>query len=121
VSTVKAVTDAIERIRIALVAAGQDVHHSVVAAPVPPAAVVGAPSLFWEGYVLTPTRAQFPVYLVEYKDDDTLDRLLDRVPVVAGALDEEPDMIVIGATPTTYAAGSDEFPAYNVTVEVSLQ
>lgn len=119
-STAKRVVDATERLRAALVDAGQNVHRSVVDAPVPPAVVIGAPSLFWEGFVLEPTRAAFPVYVVESKDDDTLDRLLTRVPGVGAAVDEEPDMVVTGATPTTYAAGSDDWPAYNVTVEVSL-
>lgn len=83
-------------------------------------AVLGPPSLLWESGAPEPTTARFLVYVVVDATDRAIERLWELVPVVAAALDTEPDVVVIQADPGTYPAGGVELPCYQIQIEVSL-
>jgi hypothetical protein len=101
---------------------GLTVHTDPSAAVVTmPAAVVGPPALFWEAYSLSPTRAEFPVHLIESTDELTMERVWDLIPTVSEALDEEANATVLRAVPSQWAAAeADRLPSYVLTVEVRI-
>lgn len=104
---------------------GLTVHTDPQAAVVPPALIVGAPTLGWVSYGNhpDPSQATFPVHLVESMDAETMPRLWDLLPQVAQAIDADPDLTVLDAVPTTWPGLSPEQasrPAYRINVEVNL-
>lgn len=86
----------------------------------PPATVLGPPALTWDALYGGPTSARWLVYVVVGVDDRAIERLWDLVPVVAAALDEVDDAVVIRADPGTYLTGGGELPCYSIQVDVSL-
>lgn len=101
---------------------GVTVHRDPAAAvTATPAAIVGPPRLFWEAYTTEPSRAEFPVYLIDAPDQLTMVRLWDLLPRVTEALDNEADATVVTAAPLPWtSAESPGLPSYNITVEVKL-
>lgn len=88
------------------------------AAPIdPPASVLAAPSLSWDGPCHEPSTASFRVYVIVAMDDRALDRLWDLVPQVAEAVDTVPEAVVTRATPGVYTSGGVDLPSYDLTVE----
>jgi hypothetical protein len=85
----------------------------------PPAVIVGAPALLWEG-LCGPTSAQVIVWVVVTLDDLSLARLLELVPLVAVALDTVENATVVRADPGTYPIGTSDLPAYQIHVDVAL-
>lgn len=90
-------------------------------APVnPPAALIGPPSLKWETYCGSPTSATYLVYAVVTADDRSITRLAELLPKVVDAINAVTQAQVVRAQPTVWAAAGQEFPAYEITVEVAL-
>jgi hypothetical protein len=94
-----------------------------IAAPLdPPAVVIGPPRLTWQTFCgdFTPTEAEFPVFLVVRADSRAMESLWELVPQVTAALASLNNVAVESATPTTWQAGDEHFPAYQLDVRVSL-
>jgi hypothetical protein len=95
----------------------------LTAVPVPPAVVVGPPTLAWQSLNPDgePTEATFPLYYVSgYKDPLTAERFWATLTKVTEALDSDPRTCVLEAAPSNWTAGGTDFPAYRITVEVAL-
>ena len=87
----------------------------------PPAAVVGAPTLRWEGISSHPSSATFTVYLIGKSDGArTMSVLFALLPQVAEAVDHVVDAVVTTAQPGFYSAGGSDLPCYELTVNVGL-
>lgn len=102
---------------------GLTVHTDPQAAVVPPALIVGSPTLRWVSYSAEPSEATFPVHLIESMDAETMTRFWDLLPQVAEVIDADSDLTVIDAVPTTWPGLSPEQasrPAYRINVEVNL-
>ena len=100
---------------------GVRVYEDPSATVRPPAAVVGPPRLQWEAGCLGPTSATFIVIIMVALDKRAVEQLLDLVPKVADAIDEQViDAAVISADPAIFNAGGTDLPSYELTVEVSL-
>lgn len=85
----------------------------------PPAVVVGPPTLRWEGGQCpgsAPTEAEFVVYIVVGATDRALEKLLDLVPLVAQAIEDDTAAVVTQAIPSGGTFGTVELPAYELTV-----
>ncbi|MFI6759365.1 hypothetical protein ACIBF5_09515 [Micromonospora sp. NPDC050417] len=85
----------------------------------PPATVLGPPALTWESLSASPTSARWLVYIVVPAEERALDRLWELVPLVAAAIDQLPDAVVIRADPGAFLSGA-ELPCYELTIEVAL-
>lgn len=101
---------------------GVTVHKDPSAAvTATPAVIVGPPRLFWEAYTHEPSRAEFPVYLIESMNELTMTRLWNLLPAVTEAIDQHTNATVLSAVPTPWASAENpSLPSYNITVEVSL-
>lgn len=84
------------------------------------AAIVAPPSLQWEAMCIGPTTATFTVYLVVPLDDRSEENLYDLIGPVSEALDSVRDASVIRADPGVFSGGTQELPALELQVEVSL-
>lgn len=89
---------------------------------IPPVAVVGPPTLTWEGYGREhPTSGAWPVYLVASLTEFATATLLDLIDIVALAIDKETAGIVRSATPSLYPSGDQgDLPCYLIEVEMEL-
>ncbi|WP_435582917.1 hypothetical protein [Amycolatopsis thermoflava] len=86
----------------------------------PPALLIGAPQLTWDGYGPAATSATFPVFVIVAKNERALERLWEFVGPVAAAVDTVADAVVQTADPGTFPTGTQELPCYSLSVEVSL-
>lgn len=86
----------------------------------PPAAVVGPPTLRWEGPCAEPSSATFTVYLIAKADGRAMPRLYELIPKVAVAIDSVTDAVITTAQPGFFSAGGSELPTYELTVSVGL-
>lgn len=86
----------------------------------PPAVILGAPALTWEGVCLEPTEARFMVHVVVKANERALETLWELIPLVSEALDGVSDASVRRADPGTYPSGGSELPAYAIQVDVAL-
>jgi len=86
----------------------------------PPALLIGAPQLTWDGYGSAPAAATFPVFVIVGMDDRALERLWEFVAPVAAAVDTVEDAVVQSADPGTFPSGAQDLPCYSLSVEVSL-
>lgn len=87
-----------------------------------PAAVIGPPLLTWEGVCTgPPSSARFLVYVIVPLDEWAMDRLWELVPMVGKAIESQTDAVAVTALPGVYNAGGVDLPAYELTVEVSVE
>jgi hypothetical protein len=88
----------------------------------PPALVVIAPAVVWDGYRQVPSEATFTVLLAVKKDERANQRLRQLRPLVAAAIDSVPDAVLVRAIPgSTGPIGSGgALPAYLFEVECAL-
>lgn len=117
-----AVKAAAERIEAALkTIEGLAVYRSPYDIVDPPGAMIGGPSLAWEGYCVgPPTSATFPVFVMTGPDDRFMEQLWELVPQVAEVLDGVANTSMDQANPTPFPNGDNQLPAYELTCEVSL-
>lgn len=116
------ITDTIDVLSAALRGVSKlRVYDDPGAAVDPPAAVLGPPTLSWDGYDPDPSAAFFSLALVAPADDRALTTLLGFLPLVVAAVDTVTDAVVTTATPGSLPVGGNaELPAYLLSIEVSL-
>lgn len=87
----------------------------------PPHAVVGPPTVTYEGFcggdILS--TLTFHINLVAKSDALSTERLYTFLPLIAAAVNGVKGAVVIQATPGTYGGTGDGFPAYNIELEMS--
>jgi hypothetical protein len=87
----------------------------------PPALVVIAPLLTWDGYRSVPSEATFTVLLAVKSDDRANQRLRELRPLVSAAIESVEDAVLIRAIPGATPNGSGgALPSYLFEVECSL-
>jgi hypothetical protein len=90
-------------------------------AVVPPAVIVGAPTLVWEGSCGGPTSGSWPLYLVASLTEFSVDRLLSLIGPCVEAIEQETSAVVRNATPGIYPAGQQgDLPCYLIETEMGL-
>jgi uracil phosphoribosyltransferase len=119
---VSSIADAAKEIRAAIKLVPKvTVVTDPQAAIVPPAAILAPPTLSWDGYQVEPTSATFRVIVAASKGSSTIEELWELVPAVAAAIDEHlHGASVRSANPTVWTSAQNDYPAYEITVEVSL-
>lgn len=85
----------------------------------PPATVLGAAALTWDGMCSEPTGAEIQVYVLHALDERAAERLPDLALTVAAALDALPGVVVQRANPGVFNVGQ-QLPSYEITLEVAL-
>lgn len=95
-------------------------HIDPAAAIDPPAAVIGPPALTWEAHCDEPTSARYVVWAVVPDNDRAITALATFLPQVVDAIHTLPDVVVTAAAPEVWSAAGQDYPAYAITVEVSL-
>lgn len=88
----------------------------------PPGVLIGAPLLHWDLLDTAPSRATFRLYVLSREDDRALERIVDLVPLVAGAVATYDRATVLSpAAPGEWNAGGTALPAYVLNVDVVLE
>lgn len=99
---------------------GLRVYEDRGAAIDPPAALVGAPTLVWEGPCPKPTSATLSVVIVVSADERAERRLWELLPGVTAAIDALDYASVSRAVPGLFGEGGTGLPCYEIETEVSL-
>lgn len=111
--TTQALADAIR-------AAGIRAYTDPAATVDPSAVVIGPPQLVWESLCNDPTHARYLVYACVAANDRAITALATFVPQVVEAIHALRDATVTTATPNVWSAAGQDYPCYEITVEVSL-
>ncbi len=86
-----------------------------------PAIVIGPPALLFESGRVTPTEAQFPIWVVVDSGALAAEQLWELAPAVSAAIDEYTSGVVSQlATPFPFPNGTTDLPSYQLIVEVPL-
>lgn len=74
------------------------------------------------GEAFEPTDAQVPIWIMVPSDKRAAQNLYTVLPLIAAALDDLTDAVVVSAGPGRYPSPADqkEFPAYEVIVEYAV-
>lgn len=84
--------------------------------------ILGPPSFLFEGQCEPdqPSGMTLVVYLVTQFDERAIERLLDALPTVLGALPGIYDATVTDVQPGTFPTSGAELPCYRLTAEMTL-